>query len=134
MQQSSATPSLHLDFWGLRKIFACSPSSSQCLLVPTVFGTVSSLHPISFLMIFILVYGMKKSPKDRLTMRAQLTYILEEFLEDWKLFLLLLHVSGEVFECDAWSVSPQVWLQATLHHCHTLIHQIEQRVMLWNVR
>ena len=56
MQQSSATPSLHLDFWGLRKIVACSPSSSQCLLVSTVFGTVSSLHPISFLMIFILVY------------------------------------------------------------------------------
>ena len=55
MQQSSATPSLHLDFWELRKIVACSPSSSQCLLVPTVFGTVSSLHPISFLMIFILV-------------------------------------------------------------------------------
>ena len=27
-------------------------------LVPTVFGTVSSLHPISFLMIFILVYIM----------------------------------------------------------------------------
>ena len=40
---------------GLRKIVACSPSSSQCLLVPTVFGTVSSIHPISFLMIFILV-------------------------------------------------------------------------------
>ena len=56
MQQSSATPSLHLDFWGLRKIVACSQSSSQCLLVPTVFGTVSSLHPTSFLMIFILVY------------------------------------------------------------------------------
>ena len=60
MQQSSATPSLHLDFWGLRKIVACSPSSSQCLLVPTVFGTVSSLHPISFLMIFILVIIMDK--------------------------------------------------------------------------
>ena len=30
-------------------------SSSQCLLVSTVFGTVSSLHPTSFLMIFILV-------------------------------------------------------------------------------
>ena len=56
MQQSSATPSLHLDFWGLRKIVACSQSSSQCLLVPIVFGTLSSLHPISFLMIFILVY------------------------------------------------------------------------------
>ena len=46
MQQSSATPSLHL--WGLRKIVACSQSSSQCLLVSTVFGTVSSLHPTSF--------------------------------------------------------------------------------------
>ena len=54
MQQSSATPSLHL--WGLRKIVACSQSSSQCLLVSTVFGTVSSLHPTSFLMIFTLVY------------------------------------------------------------------------------
>ena len=56
MQQSSATQSLHLSFWGLRKIVACSHSSSQCLLVSTVFGTVSSLHPTSLLMIFILVY------------------------------------------------------------------------------
>ena len=55
MQQSSATQSLHLSFWGLRKIVACSHSSSQCLLVSTVFGTVSSLHLTSFLMIFILV-------------------------------------------------------------------------------
>ena len=55
MQQSSATQSLHLSFWGLRKIVACSHSSSQCLLVSTVFSTVSSLHPTSFLMIFILV-------------------------------------------------------------------------------
>ena len=52
MQQSYATQSLHLSFWGLRKIVACSHSSSQCLLVSTVFGTVSSLHPTSFLMIF----------------------------------------------------------------------------------
>ena len=43
-----------LRFWGLRKIVACS-KSSQCLLVSTVFGMVSSLHPISFLMIFTLV-------------------------------------------------------------------------------
>ena len=56
MQQSSATQSLHLSFWGLQKIVACSHSSSQCLLVSTVFGMVSSLHPTSFLMIFILVY------------------------------------------------------------------------------
>ena len=55
MQQSSATQSLHLSFWGLRKIVACSHSSSQCLLVYTVFGMVSSLHPTSFLMIFTLV-------------------------------------------------------------------------------
>ena len=56
MQQSSATQSLHFSFWGLRKIVACSHSSSQCLLVSTVFGTVSSLHPTSFLMIFTLVH------------------------------------------------------------------------------
>ena len=55
MQQSSAIPKNRDVGRGLRKIVACSPSSSQCLLVPTVFGTVSSLHPISFLMIFILV-------------------------------------------------------------------------------
>ena len=55
MQQSSATQSLHLSFWELRKIVACSHSSSQCLLVSIVFGTVTSLHPTSFLMIFILV-------------------------------------------------------------------------------
>ena len=46
MQQSSATPSLHHSFWGLQKIVACSQSSSQCLLVSIVFGTVSSLHPL----------------------------------------------------------------------------------------
>ena len=57
MQQSSATQSLHLSFWGLRKIVACSHSSSQCLLVSTVFGMVSSLHPTLFLMIFTLVYN-----------------------------------------------------------------------------
>ena len=42
-------------FWRLRKIVACSQSSSQCLLVSTVFGMVSSPYPTSFLMIFILV-------------------------------------------------------------------------------
>ena len=52
MQQSSATPKNRDVGRGLRKIVARS-QSSQCLLVPTVFGTVSSLHPISFLMIFI---------------------------------------------------------------------------------
>ena len=55
MQQSSATPKNRDVGRGLRKIVACSQSSSQYLLVPTVFGTLSSLHPISFLMIFILV-------------------------------------------------------------------------------
>ena len=49
MQQSSATQSLHLGFWGLRTIIAYSHSSSQCLLVSIVFDTVSSLHPTSFL-------------------------------------------------------------------------------------
>ena len=61
MQQSSATQSLYFGFWGLRMIVACSHSSSQCLLVSTVFGTVSALHPTSFLMIFlffILVYSI----------------------------------------------------------------------------
>ena len=56
MQQSSATLKNRDVGIGLRKIVACSQSSSQCLLVSTVFGMVSSLHPASFLMIFILVY------------------------------------------------------------------------------
>ena len=55
MQQSSAIPKNQDVGIGLRKIVTCSHSSSQCLLVPKVFGTVSSLHPTSFLMIFILV-------------------------------------------------------------------------------
>ena len=50
MQQSSATPKNKDVGIGLRKIVACSHSSTQCLLVSTVFGTVSSLHPTSFLM------------------------------------------------------------------------------------
>ena len=55
MQQSSAIPKNQDVGIGLWKIVAYSHSSSQCLLVSTVFGTVSSLHPTSFLMIFILV-------------------------------------------------------------------------------
>ena len=56
MQQSSATLKNRDVGLGLQKIVAaCSQSSSQCLLVSTVFGMVSSLHPTSFLMIFILV-------------------------------------------------------------------------------
>ena len=96
MQQSSATPSLHLWFWGVAEdccmlsLLLAVPSCiysfwhgviptsyfiftlvvlymslpqyiPNCLLVSTVFGTVSSLHPTSFLMIFTLVY--KKSLK-----------------------------------------------------------------------
>ena len=49
MQQSSATPKNQDVGIELRKIVACSQSSSQCLLVSTVFYTVSSLHPTSFL-------------------------------------------------------------------------------------
>ena len=41
---------------GLRKIVACSHSSSQCLLVSTVFGTVSSLHPTSFFILVSLIF------------------------------------------------------------------------------
>ena len=42
MQQSSAPPTLHLGL-GLRKIVACSQPYLRCLLVSTVFATVSSL-------------------------------------------------------------------------------------------
>ena len=48
MQQSSATPKNRDVGIGLQKIITCSQSSSQCLLVSIVFGTVSSLHPTSF--------------------------------------------------------------------------------------
>ena len=47
MQQSSTTPKKQDVGIGLQKIVACSHSSSQCLLVSTVFGMVSSLHPTS---------------------------------------------------------------------------------------
>ena len=50
MQQSSTTPKNQDVGIGLWKIVAYAHSSSQCLLVSTVFGTVSSLHPTSFLM------------------------------------------------------------------------------------
>ena len=55
MKQCSTTQSLHLSFWGLWKIVACSHSSSQCLLVSTAFGMVSSLHPTSFILVIIYV-------------------------------------------------------------------------------
>ena len=52
MQQSSATPKNQNVGIGSRKIVAYSHSSSQCHHVSTVFGTVSSLHPTSFLYLF----------------------------------------------------------------------------------
>ena len=79
MQQSSTTQSLHLSFWGLRKIVACSHSSSQCLLVSTVFGTVSSLHPTSFLMIFILVYIYYGVNKDILPPKGDKLSIMDPY-------------------------------------------------------
>ena len=82
MQQSSATPKNQDVGIGLRKIVACSQSSSQCLLVSTVFGTVSSLHPTSVLMIFILVsliflsrLSLDCSARRALTVRGIYSYV-----------------------------------------------------------
>ena len=49
MQQSSATLKNQDVGIGLWKIVACSQPCLRCFLVSTVFGTVSSLHPTSFL-------------------------------------------------------------------------------------
>ena len=52
MQQSSATPSLHLVFLGVAEdccMLSTIPCSGFLYSVSTVFGTVSSLHLISFL-------------------------------------------------------------------------------------
>ena len=43
-------------FWGCGRLLHVLNLTLQWLLVSTVFGTVSSLHLISFLMIFTLVY------------------------------------------------------------------------------
>ena len=58
------------------------------------------------------------------------SYILEELFQNRKL-LLLLQVSGEMFQCDARSVAPEMRLQTILHHRCTLINQIVEGVMLW---
>ena len=42
---------------GLQKIVAFSQSSSQCLLVSTVFGMVSSLHPRIFILVLLFFYA-----------------------------------------------------------------------------
>ena len=55
MQQSSATPPYISVFWGCGRLLHALNHTLQWLLVSTVFGTVSSLHLISFLMIFTLV-------------------------------------------------------------------------------
>ena len=44
MRACNILPQPPKNWIGLRKIVACSHSSSQCLLVSTVFGTVSSLY------------------------------------------------------------------------------------------
>ena len=48
-------PPYILVFWGCGRLLHALNHTLQWLLVPTVFGTVSSLHLISFLMIFTLV-------------------------------------------------------------------------------
>ena len=48
-------PPYILVFGGCGRLLHALNPTLQCLLVSTVFGTVSSLHPTSFLMIFTLV-------------------------------------------------------------------------------
>ena len=61
MQQSSTTPKNQDVGRGLRKIVACSQSSSQCFLVSTVFGRC---YPYILLrMIFILVSLIFSAPR-----------------------------------------------------------------------
>ena len=50
------TPPYISVFWGCGILLHALNHTLQWLLVSTVFGTVSSLHLISFLMIFTLVY------------------------------------------------------------------------------
>ena len=50
-------PPYILFFWGCGRLLHALNHTLQWLLVSTVFGTVSSLHLISFLMIFTLVYA-----------------------------------------------------------------------------
>ena len=53
-------PPYILVFWGCGRLLHALNHTLQWLLVPTVFGTVPSLHLISFLMIFTLVCIMDK--------------------------------------------------------------------------
>ena len=55
MQQSSATSPYIFVFRGSGRLLHALNHTLQCFLVSTVFGTVSSLHLTSFLMIFTLV-------------------------------------------------------------------------------
>ena len=71
MQQSSATPKNQDVGRGLRKIFSCSQSSLQCLLVSTVFGTVSFLHPTSFYTC-LLIFSSHKYVQDTVGSLASL--------------------------------------------------------------
>ena len=50
------------------------------------------------------------------------------------LHVLLLQVLSEVFQGDPGAVGPQVRVKTSLSHLHTLVHQVEQLVMLWGRR
>ena len=56
MQQFPQPPPYISVFWGCGRLLHALNHTLQWLLVSTVFGMVSSLHLISFLMIFTLVY------------------------------------------------------------------------------
>ena len=58
-------------------------------------------------------------------------YNVEKLFQDGKCLLLLLHVSGEVFQCDTGSVAPEMRLQVILHHRCTFIYQIVEGVVLY---
>ena len=80
MQQSSATPKIQDVGIGLQKIVACSHSSSQCLLVSTVFSTVSSLHTTSFLYLFHYFFypglALTLAPGEMITIARTRMYII----------------------------------------------------------
>ena len=60
----------------------------------------------------IIVSGILRNP-----------YFLDEFLQNRKFVLLLVHVSCEMLQCNVWSITPKVWLKTSFFNWQMFIHQ-----------
>ena len=87
MQQSSATPSLHLGFWGLQKIVACS--QPYLAVLSCIYSFWHGVIPTFILMIFTLVLATLECCGVENHSQTMVRDLNPQHLGVWRLYLCM---------------------------------------------